>query len=310
MRRLRILLIFTCIQLVSTGAANGTCADSGLKAYRSKGPAAAAQEFGRALERPECRQDQITLLNYARSIEAISIKEKNAPLACEGAELLLRVKTDRTTAVEIAKMASAGADRLSLSCTVLAANTDVSYRALLMRAQSAQKAKRTFHSRLALDAAVRLAPERLPAHRILCRILKQGDIQAAQGHCKRLKALSMRRATPAADDKVAWVWTGLSASLLGAGLTAYFLARAAADEAFDWNHTARQAAERRDYADYVSANERQAASIDQAQQLQITGWALLGAGVITAGWATYYWLDDKAAKIDIGPNYVSFGVKF
>lgn len=298
------------MQLVSTGAANGTCADSGLKAYRSKGPSAAAQEFGRALERPECRHDQITLLNYARSIEAISIKDKNGPLACEAAELLLRVKNDRTAAVEIAKMASAGADRLSLSCTVLAANTDASYRALLMRAQKAQKAKRSFHSRLALESAVRLAPERMPAHRRLCRILKQADSQAAQGHCKRLKALSMRRATPTTKDRVAWVWTGLSASLLSAGLTAYFLAREAADEAFDWNYTARQAADRRDYSDYLSANERQAASIEQAQQLQITGWVLLSAGAITAGLATYYWLDDKAVKLDVGPNYVSFGVKF
>ena len=309
-RHLRISCGVLFLVLATAPSAKGACADDGLDAYRLNGHRAAIVAFGHALETPECSKDTITLLNYARSIEAISDKEQNGPMACEGAELLMRIVRDRDAAFKISTMASAGVERLSQSCTALGISTHATYTALLRRAAHAQTATRLFHAQLSLDAAVRLAPERKSAHGKLCNLLKNSNKQSAQRHCDKLAALKARERAQTEGGHAAWIWSGLSIAFAGSGLVAYVLATRSANDAFDASTEARRASTAQDYSRYLAASQRQSRAIEDARQRQVTSWLLFGLGAASASVAGYYWLRDESVGVAVGPRQIGFSVKF
>jgi hypothetical protein len=262
---------------------------------------------------PDCSEDSLLRLNYARTLQAVGRNNDNDMLLCQAAEVYISVQAAAETPDAVKDLAGDGATELLEHCAGLSVR-----KRQLAYTQALNEAKTAIHDRafvlaaLLYNAAVRINRERIEAHRSLCKLLKRtGDKFGGAAHCEAWRSLIAETQTvemvSAPSTRLPWLFTGLSAAALLGGFASYVLASSASDDAFSANARARATM---DVAEYTSADNDQKRAVEKLEDLQVTSWVLFGLGAGLAGVGTYYWFSGAETYVSVGPSGLEFHTSF
>jgi len=304
------VILATIAVMPATAAADPDCSQKGLEAGRKGGPSAALDRFREALRRPECSADALLQLNYAMALSKAD--DTTGFRSCVAAEYFHRSAQELEGA--LAELARDNAPKAEARCAHFTSRARPETTDLVVsKGRAAAKVGGFDRAAILFRIATRLDPNARPAYQALCDLLpKLNRPSEARANCQTARALrSQRRQSASADRTTEWILSGSAVAILAAGGIAFVQATTAADEAWDAQNKAREAAilsgEDPDQLTALDdALSTRADANERARTLQFLSWGLVGVGSAVGVAAVVMWLDDTgSASVGVGPNQVT-----